>query len=128
MSNAESPTQADVSPPENALSVTELCAVLGHKRRQVAINEVAQSDDRVLPIKTLSRRVAASLYDCEPAQVGHTKYKRIYVSLYQTHLEQLADAGVFLVDDRTNEVQPGPSFQTAQQALDTLAAFVGVEA
>ncbi|MFC7177441.1 DUF7344 domain-containing protein [Halosegnis marinus] len=55
-------------------------------------------------ITELADQIAALENDVEPAELTKQQQKRVYVSIYQTHIPKLADAGVVEYDRDSGEV------------------------
>ena len=66
-------------------------------------------------LSDLAEHVAAVENDCTPQDVTSQQRKRVYVALYQTHLEKLDDAGVLAFDgDRIDAI---PDVVTAYRRI-----------
>ena len=76
---------------------------IGHDRRRAVIVELATRDTPVT-LSTLSESLAADECDVHPDKLSATARKRLYVSLYQTHLPTLDDLGAISYDERDGRV------------------------
>ncbi|MFB6159803.1 MAG: hypothetical protein ABEJ61_01345 [Haloferacaceae archaeon] len=67
--------------------------VLSSARRRYTIYYLRERDEEV-PITELAKQVAAWEYEIDPEELTDKQQKRVYVSLYQTHLPKLAELGI----------------------------------
>lgn len=56
-------------------------------------------------VTELAKHVAAWEYDVEPEELDDQQQKRVYVSLYQTHVPKLEDLGVITYDSESRMVE-----------------------
>jgi hypothetical protein len=56
-------------------------------------------------VTELAKHVAAWEYDIDPEDLDDQQQKRVYVSLYQTHVPKLADIGIVNYDSETRMVE-----------------------
>nr|WP_255194775.1 hypothetical protein [Halorarius litoreus] len=56
-------------------------------------------------VTDLAKHVAAWEYDIDPEELDDQQQKRVYVSLYQTHVPKLADIGIVNYDSETRMVE-----------------------
>lgn len=105
-----------------ALTQDEAYDLLSNERRRFVIDSLRERGEPI-DVMELSRMVAASEYDTAPEELSDQQVKRIYVSLYQTHIPKLdesvvvehdkdvgtvrlaarvADLDAFMVDGRTD--------------------------
>lgn len=66
--------------------------------RRRALVRVLTDRDAVVELDELARGVAAEEYDLHPDEIDEETYERVLVTLHETHLPLLADAGVATVD------------------------------
>lgn len=113
----------------SSLSIDDLADVLSNPRRRSIIEYLTDEDDRAEPftLDEITAYVAWREYDGfgSPDDVSGQKRKRVYVSLYQTHLGRLTDADVIEYDGRPDEIVPGAELETAAEAFDCLREVVG---
>ena len=95
------------------LTEQEVFSVLSNRRRRFALHAVCRRDDAV-ELGWLARQVAAWEQGISPEEVGSDARKSCYVSLQQTHLPQMDDAGIIEFDERTGTVHP----KSAARELD----------
>jgi hypothetical protein len=95
---------ADSGPslPTVDLDADTVYRLLTNERRRMVIRALASADavDGV-PIGTLASRLAAEENDVAIGEVTSQQRKRVYVSLYQTHLPTLLDADAVGGDTNT---------------------------
>lgn len=71
-------------------------------------------------LSTLTDEIAAEENDCEPDELTSKQRKRVYVSLYQTHLPKLDRFDVLAFDADTGNVRPGPELASLHAALEAV--------
>lgn len=77
--------------------------LLANPRRQLLLRTLADRSGTV-HLRALSRVIAAQETERAPAEVGEDAVRRVYISLYQTHVPALVDGGVVEYDDDANLV------------------------
>jgi len=88
---------------ENALTQDEVFDILSSPRRRYLLYYLRQVEEPVR-LTDLSEAVAAWENDTEAEDLTDQQRKRVYVSLYQTHVPKLVDAGVLHYDDDSGTV------------------------
>lgn len=88
----------DRSPPSELSKDAIFDLLRSSRRREVLhyLNEQATETN----IGTLAEHVAAVENDIDVNELTSTQRKRVYISLYQSHLPKMADHGVIEYDDR----------------------------
>ena len=122
----------------DAISQDSAYDLLSNSRRRYVIS-ILRERDEPMALNELSRELAAWENDVDPAELTDQQIKRIYVSLYQTHIPKLSDAGVVSYDQETGTVEledtvheldtyiPGQNNgTTAWERLYILVAAVGL--
>lgn len=89
---------------QDALTRDLIFDILSSPRRRYVLFYLRQQG-RPVDLKELSSQVAAWENDIDPEDLTSQQRKRVYVSLYQTHIPKLADAGVVDYDQETGTVQ-----------------------
>lgn len=84
--------------------------ILGNDRRRELINSIARTADPV-PLAELATEVATCEAEGKPPE---DLYRSVYVSLQQTHLPKMADAGIVVYDREAKVVRPGPTFDEVE--------------
>lgn len=87
--------RADDPGPTAALSEDTVFSLLAAGRRRAVLRTLEAADGE-LPLSVLTREVAVAEGVAPDADAG--RFKTVYVSLYQTHVPALADAGVVEYD------------------------------
>lgn len=82
-----------LSDPDSALTRGESYDLLSNPRRRYVLYYLGREGNPV-SIGTLADRVAAWENDTTVEEVGSQERKRVYVSLYQTHVPKLQEAGL----------------------------------
>ena len=89
------------------LSRDELFALLSSARRRYVLQYLSRSGGTA-DFEELTLSVAAWENEAEPEEIDETDRKRVYVSLYQTHLPRLEDNGVVEFDQDAGVISAGP--------------------
>lgn len=97
---------------KEGLSADEVLDLLAAARRRAAIEHLATTNQAHVRVTDLAERVAGTEYDRDPADVSSDERKRVYISMIQSHLPPLDDAGVVDYDKEAKIVTPGPQFET----------------
>lgn len=77
------------------ISLDELLYILSSRRRRLALRVLYEYHDNEMRFMEASNDVTHIIYN-EPEQKD---YKAIYVSLYQSHMPPMRDAGLVIYDD-----------------------------
>ncbi|MFB6176130.1 MAG: hypothetical protein ABEI99_03105 [Halobaculum sp.] len=78
--------------------------ILSSARRRMILYYLRQHGGRAT-VNELADQIAAWENDIEPEELSSQQRKRVYVSLYQTHLPKLADADIVDYDDDEGVVE-----------------------
>lgn len=100
-SSARLQPNSDVS---TDLSTEDVYEVLSNRRRRYTIHYLKQTDDPV-DVSTLAEQVAAWENRKSVAELGSQERKRVYISLYQSHLPTLEKRGLVSYDDDRGVVE-----------------------
>ena len=90
-------------PDHDQLSQGEVYDLLSNARRRYVISCLRDRDEPV-ELTDLSRAVAAWENDTSVEELSDQQTKRVYVSLYQTHVPKLDDSGLVDYDQETGEI------------------------
>jgi len=101
--------------PGTSLSKDELFHLLQNSRRRAALRYLRGREGPVR-MRDVAEQVAAWEHDTTVAGLSSDERQRVYVALYQSHLDTLADAGVLEYDKPRGVVEPRP-------LLDRVAAY-----
>jgi hypothetical protein len=86
-----------------AVSQDDAFDILSNARRRYVLYYLRQVDGQVT-LSELAENLAAWENDTPPEELTKQQRKRVYVSLYQTHIQKLADAGVVEYDEDSGTV------------------------
>ncbi|MFT4921632.1 MAG: hypothetical protein ACI8XM_000836 [Haloarculaceae archaeon] len=80
--------------------------ILSSPRRRNAISILHERDEPI-ELTDLAEEIAALESDTPVEEITAQQRKRVYVSLYQTHIPKLADADIVEYDPDTGLIEPG---------------------
>lgn len=89
---------------EPQLSRAELFDVFSNARRRMAVRYLA-SQNGACDLSSVVEQVAAWENDVEATDVTRPQRRRVYISLYQTHLPMLADHGIVDWDPEAHRIE-----------------------
>jgi hypothetical protein len=87
------------------LSQNKVFELLKSVRRRYAVHYLRRENSTV-DFADMTDHVAAWEYDTTPANLLRKQRKRVYISLYQTHIPALAEAGIIDYDPETGKIRP----------------------
>lgn len=96
----------------------ELFGILRSQRRRRVLRRLREAGGDAT-LSGLAREVAAAENDKPVDALRSQEYKRVYISLYQTHLPKMDDAGVVEFDRDRGEVRRGPNADAVYARLDS---------
>lgn len=111
-SSAEFQELAEDRPPR----LDEIFGVLQNERRRLILRYLDEHDGETA-IGDLAEHVAAIENDIPRAELRSKQRKRVYISLYQSHLPKLDDAGAVTYDQDRGTVEEGPAIEEFQKVL-----------
>ena len=88
---------------ESNLSQDVVFDILSSPRRRYVLYYLRTKDEPV-QLTDLAEEVAAWENDTEPAEITEQERKRVYVSLYQTHIPRLADVELIEYDKQSGQI------------------------
>jgi len=88
---------------QDSLTQGEVYDLLSNARRRFVISYLRDRDEPV-ELNDLSRDVAAWENDTDVENLTDQQIKRVYVSLYQTHVPKLSESGIVEYDQDSGEV------------------------
>lgn len=110
--------QAVSYPQDNdQLATDDLFEALSNRRRRQVIRAL---EDGPREMGAIARAIAAAENDIPVDAVGTDQRKRVYVSLYQAHLDKLDDWGIVEWQEIPQTVAPGPVYDVARDALEAV--------
>lgn len=98
------------------LESEDVFGVLAHPRRRFLLCVFTLDDRWTLP--ALATRLAAWEHDIDETAVDDRLHKRMYVSLYHTHVPRLEKARAIRFDERTETIVPGEYTEELLTVLD----------
>jgi hypothetical protein len=114
--SAESPSSAT----ESRFTTDEAYEILSYKRRRYAVHYLKQVDEPI-SVQELAEQVAAWEHDKPIEALDSQERKRVYVSLYQSHLSTLDEVGVVEYDDDRGEVALSETTREADIYLEVVS-------
>jgi hypothetical protein len=115
--DAELQTDRDVS---TDLSTEDIYEVLANRRRRYAIHYLKQTGEAV-DVSTLAEQVAAWENEKSVEELDSQERKRVYISLYQSHLPTLEKRGLVAYDADRGIVELTDSIADAEIYLEVVA-------
>ena len=110
----------DSGDPSTALSTEDVYQVLSNRRRRYAIHYLKQTDESV-DVSTLAEQVAAWENEKSIGELDSQERKRVYISLYQSHLPTLEKRGLVAYDENRGIVELTDSIDDADVYLEVVA-------
>lgn len=89
---------------DDQLSQDVVFDILSSPRRRYMIHYLRSNEGKE-EVTELAKHVAAWEYEVDLEALTDQQQKRVYVSLYQTHVPKLADIGVVTYDEETRMVE-----------------------
>lgn len=103
---------------DQSLSQDVVFELLSSPRRRYVLYLLREADEPV-ELTTLAEQVSAWENDVEVDEITEQERKRVYVSLYQTHIPRLDEAGVVEYDQETGLVSLTKDARQIDSHLDT---------
>lgn len=94
----------DVSSPNDGLSPDDVFEILSNARRRTMIHYLHQQHGHA-DLSDIADHIAAWEYDTTHDQITSDQRRRVYISLYQTHLPKLAEYGIVDYDEDEKTVR-----------------------
>lgn len=101
---------------QDELTQDSVFDILSNPRRRYILYHLQEADGAV-ELGDLSTEIAAWENDVEPDELTAQQRKRVYVSLYQTHVPKMADTDVIEYDQEESTVQLSAGWPTVRQSL-----------
>jgi hypothetical protein len=102
---------------ETALSRNRLFSLLSNRRRRLVLYYLEERSG-VVRLRDLAAQIAAWENDVDLDAVTYKQRKRVYTSLYQSHLPKMHDDGVVEYDQRRGTVTLAPGKDDVYPFLD----------
>ncbi|WP_255192354.1 DUF7344 domain-containing protein [Natronobeatus ordinarius] len=100
------------------LSKNEIFEILSNPRRRFTIRYLDQAEDGAVRLRTLAEQLAAWENDVSLPEVTYKQRKRVYISLYQTHLPKMDRLGIIEYDSSSGVVKPNPELATLRDHIE----------
>ena len=108
MSDDERQSAGDASSDECTIETDEVFHLLQNSRRR-AVVQYFTTHDEPISLSDLADEVAAREYETTVEDVTDDQHQRIYIALYQSHLDKLDGHNVVEYDTENKTVAPGPA-------------------
>ncbi|XVH32116.1 DUF7344 domain-containing protein [Haloferacaceae archaeon DSL9] len=108
---------------ERTESYDDPLAVLSNRRRRYALRCLCRYQNP-LPLADVAEEVAALEYDERVAEMSPETLKRVYMSLYHTHLPKMVEANLVEYDQERDSVALVGSPPRLERRLDDLDEVV----
>lgn len=102
----------------NQISTDEVFALLSNERRRHVLRFLSENGGEI-KLRELAAAIAAEENGVDPAEVTYTQRKRLYTSLYQSHLPRMERSGVVEYDRNSGLV-------TLSASADSFDAYLEV--
>lgn len=97
-------------PRRDEVDMDQIFGVLRNSRRRYALKYLSMERE-VITMSDLAEQVAAWECNKEVEQLSSKERKRVYVSLYQSHLPKMADASAIEYDQDRGTIECGDRFE-----------------
>lgn len=106
----ERAAEADTGPDEQPISLDQTFGMLSNHRRRQVFRILTETEQ--IELGDLAEQIAARELDKPRGQLTSQERKRLYISLYQTHLPKLADVDAITYNKRRGLIEPGPTLHS----------------
>lgn len=103
-STSESTSSDGKDDSEGQIPVENVFDILRNSRRRAVLDHL-RNGDSTSTLKELSERIAADENNLDTGQLSSQQRKRVYISLYQNHLQKMATAGLIEYDPDRGAVE-----------------------
>ncbi|MWV64140.1 hypothetical protein GRS48_04790 [Halorubrum sp. JWXQ-INN 858] len=117
-SEGPSDESLDEEGPE-AISTDEVFALLSNERRRSVLRHLSMNGGEVR-LRELATTIAAEENDVEPVEVTYAQRKRLYTSLYQSHLPRMERSGVIEYNRNSGAITLAPGADTFDAYLEVV--------
>ena len=91
---------------QSSTSTDDRFTILSNSRRRHAIEYLASSDEPAVRLRDMAEQIAAWENDLSVYEVNYKQRKRVYTSLYQTHLPKMNRADIVEYDQSSGMIRP----------------------
>ncbi len=106
-------------PGEESISTDEVFALLSNGRRRHVLRFLSENDGEIT-LRELATAIAAEENGTDPVGVTYTQRKRLYTSLYQSHLPRMERSGVIEYNRNTGVVTLAPGAEEFEAYLEVV--------
>ncbi len=103
-STSESMSSDGKDDKEGQIQIENVFDILRNSRRRAVLDHL-RNGDGTSTLKELAERIAADENDLEIEQLSSQQRKRVYISLYQNHLQKMDGAGLIEYDQDRGTVE-----------------------
>jgi len=96
----------------------DLFSLLGNSRRRAVLRYMMESDSELFTLGDISENVAAYQQGVSVDALDSDERKRVYVALYQTHLDKLDEHGMLNYNKDRGLIQPDENLEIAAHYLE----------
>lgn len=120
--HADLPESSESCPetPIQSLSRDRVFKLLGNRRRRFVLYYLRNSDTEEVTVRELAAEIAAWENGVDPEEVTYKQRKRVYTSLYQSHLSKMAADGVVEYEQDRGNVRLTASGRTLDAYLEVV--------
>ncbi len=111
--------RADPADTTESISTDEVFALLSNERRRNVLRHLSTNGGEVR-LRELATSIAAEENDVDPVEVTYAQRKRLYTSLYQSHLPRMERSGVIEYDRNSGAVTLSPAADTFDAYLEVV--------
>ncbi|AXR76348.1 DUF7344 domain-containing protein [Natrarchaeobaculum sulfurireducens] len=91
---------------QSTTSTDDRFTILSNSRRRHAIKYLASSDEPAVRLRDMAEQIAAWENDLSVYEVNYKQRKRVYTSLYQTHLPRMNRVDIVEYDQSSGMIWP----------------------
>ncbi len=103
------------------LSKDDLFHLLQNERRRAVLRYLRGREDEAVRMRDVAEQVAAWEHDTTVKALTSDERQRVYIALYQSHLDKLDDAGVIEYNKPRGIVRATPLFPEVAKYVDVVA-------
>ena len=104
---------------DESKSLDTIFEVLKNRRRRLVLRYLKTTSESA-SIGELAEHIAAIENDIKQAELGSQQRKRVYISLYQSHLPKMDDAGVIQFDQNRGTISLTETADSFYEYLDEM--------
>lgn len=106
---------------DNNVSPEDVYNILADQRRRYTIHYLKQKDDEQVSVQELAEQVAAWENNKSTKELDAQERKRVYISLYQSHLSTLDEEGFINYEKETGRVTLTDSIEKSDIYLEMVS-------